>query len=129
MFDRCISGKNLILTDSTGGEHALLYARDSLVVESHVHLSGQLIAIKRIRIRNRSYLAYPSVIYLDGYTRQNMHKGTIIVAGSSRVNGTVILPKADSLITRDSTKITIGKDAIVRGAVYNSGKTELDGKV
>ena len=128
-FNRCLAGKSMTLTDSVGGEQALFYAKDSLKLGNNVRIGGQFIAQKKITIRNQSYLKYPTVLYLGGYTGQNTYKGTINIMDNSKVNGTVILPKTSETVTRDSTRITIGKDAIVRGTIYNSGKTELTGTV
>ncbi|MGF1671538.1 MAG: hypothetical protein ACFCU6_13915, partial [Balneolaceae bacterium] len=128
-FTRIIAGKQIVLEGEVKGEHALFYAAEELFIRGTVNGAGQFLAGEKIHVSDDVYLRYPSVLYLRGRIEENVRDGHLELSGNSILDGIAIIPAPRQIISDDKLLLTIGKDARIRGAVYNAGKTELHGKV
>lgn len=128
-FSRFIVGKNLNISGKIEGKHGLFYARQELEVEAGEPFSGQFIAGRKALISGSSYLRYPSVVYLKGEVEKNIRKGRVELSGQSVVEGTLIIPAPDKTINQDESRLVVGNSSTVRGAIFNTGQTELHGEV
>jgi len=128
-FTRIIAGKQIVLEGEVEGEHALFYAAEELHIRGNVTGSGQFLAGEKINVTDDVYLRYPSVLFLKGHIEENVRNGHLEITGKSILDGVALIPAPKQIISDDKLLLTIGKDARVRGAVYNAGRTELHGKV
>lgn len=127
------------------GRRALLYAG------KHVDLSGwsgdaQVLSGGSIRIGNATRLTYPSLVYVGRRTaplevneqadrpiEPSEAPRHIDIQGDATIDGTVILDRPDSndddnRFSRDE-RIQVGPHARIRGAVYSTTVTTLQGRV
>jgi len=128
-FTKIISGDTLSLSGNITGSHGLFFADKKLSVEEDVSVSGQFIAGREISVGDQAYLKYPSLLYLETVSEETVRKGKIELTGRSRIDGIVIVPPPEAGRTEDRMKLTVGKEALVRGAIYNGARTELHGKI
>ena len=128
-FSRLMAGGSMTLHGSLVGDHGLFYAADSLNVSGPFNGSGQFIAGERLTVSNRSYLRYPSLLYVRGSIEDGIRSGLLRLADQSVVDGTAIVPRPGKMLERDRLKVVIGEGATLRGALYNNGLTELHGQL
>lgn len=128
-FARFVAGKEIKISRGLRGQHGLFYADRELTIENEEPFSGQFIAGQKATISGSSYLKYPSVVYLSGNEEQGIRNGRLELSDQAIVNGTLIIPPPDEMIRDDESRLVIGKGATARGAIFNTGQTELHGKV
>ncbi|MEX2345035.1 MAG: PilX N-terminal domain-containing pilus assembly protein [Balneolaceae bacterium] len=128
-FSRFIAGKDLTVSGKPEGNHGLFYAGRELVIEGEKPLSGQFLAGENITVTGNMHLKYPSVAYLKGLTEQGVRKGRLELSGNSIVEGLLMIPAPEEVINEDDTRLVIGKGSGILGGIYNTGQTELHGKV
>lgn len=128
-FSRFIAGGNLSLSGDIMGEHGLFYAAGDLIIDGREPFSGQFLSARDILISGRTYLKYPSVVYIKGATENGIRKGRLEVIGSSIVEGTMMIPAPGEVISQDESRLVVGEGATVRGSIYNTGQTELHGEI
>lgn len=128
-FSRFIAGKNLIITGEFQGRNAIFYAGENLEIEGESSLAGQFIANNEIIIKGDTYLRYPSLLYLKGEVDEGIRSGRLELSGSSVVEGTLLIPGPEEAITEDETRLVVSEGSTVIGSLYNTGQTELHGRV
>jgi len=128
-YSTFISATNIEIIGELNGNHGLFFAKNGIQIKDTANCSGQFIAGKNIELSGNSYLNYPSVLFLMGEEKDAMRNGQITLHDRSRLDGMAINPLPRSTNTDDQSKIIIGENASVRGAIYNSSKTELHGTV
>lgn len=128
-FSRFVAGKKLTITENVAGKNSLFYAGKELEVEGKGVLSGQFIAGKNILITGESYLEYPSVAYTPGLEENGIREGRLELSDRAIVEGTLLIPEPEKIVTGENSRLVVGKEARVRGGIYNTAQTELHGKI
>lgn len=127
-FTRFVSGKKMTIAGRVNGRHGLFVA-EQILIGDEVNGSGQFLAGREISMADRSYLRYPSVLFLETRIEGNRRNGRIELAGGSVLDGTAILPLPVTTLADDEARIVIGNSARIRGGIYNTGQTELHGTI
>ncbi len=122
-----LAGNQLSVRGEVKGENGIFYSAKHLLIEKGAIAGGQFLARQGIHVDDDAYLLYPSFLYLGGATEELT--GHIELAGTARVDGVLIqgyFPDAEKEV---KGRIVIGKDAVVRGGIFNPYETELHGSV
>lgn len=128
-YSRFVSGSNIIINGNVEGEHGMFFARDTIRARGAAAFSGQLVAGKSIDLSGQVYLRYPSLLYMTGLVKDSRRSGKIQLRGEAVVDGMAVLAHPDTVLAEDRSGILIEEQATVRGALFNSGQTELHGRV
>ncbi|CAN5489441.1 hypothetical protein BH23BAC3_BH23BAC3_22360 [soil metagenome] len=128
-YSRFFVRDSVLIDGNVSGHQALIIAGKKIQVEGSPVFSSQLISGQQVIIRGDSYLRYPSLVYVQSSVENGTKKGTISLQETSVVDGYILLPDVSELITNDQSLVTIGEQALLRGGLYNTSKTELNGKV
>lgn len=129
MLSRFVAGGDLKIVGNVTGHHGLFFSGQDLRIESDKPFSGQMLAERNIILSDNSYLKYPSVVYLNAPVNKGIRQGKLLLEGQSIVDGTLIIPAPNKILTEDKTRLIIGNQATVRGGIINTGQTELHGQV
>lgn len=111
------------------GHHSLFIAKGAIRLSGSPKLSTQLISAEQVTISDDSYLLYPSFVYVHSWVEDGAKQGTIALRANSIVDGVLLLPDVQQVITNDQSLITIDEHALLRGGIYNTSRTELNGTV
>lgn len=126
-----ISQGQLEIQDAPMITNGLIYSGQRLIITHNGQLSGQFFSPDQIYIGGSTHLQYPSILFCSGHTINNHFAGDIQIVDKAFVEGAVILcPFID---IPDSMKedflIHIGTSAMVKGIVYSTHTTILEGIV
>lgn len=121
-----IAGDTLVVRGTVTGTQGLFYGKNLLVVGGQVQASGQYASERRIRISEEARLAYPSLVYVAGVTTEAPTDG-IEVQDQAQVDGVLIHPPRTKPPRPPHASVYVGKQAVVRGAIFNGWATELAG--
>ena len=128
-FSEIIVRDSLILSDSLIGNFIQIFAGDYLTIKDDVQLSAQVISGGSIEVYDRAYLTYPSVLYSQKDAFAGGSTSAISLNDQAIVDGTILFPFEPSLINQEQLKVTVDTTALVRGAIYTKGLTELFGSI
>ncbi len=128
-FSKFIAGEKIVLQGEIKGKQALFYAAKEISLKGKVNCSAQFLSQKKITLNDKTYLHYPSFLYVNGTTKSGTRSGSITLKDKSILDGIALIPNPQKKVTDSKIKITIGERARIRGALYNSGQTELLGSI
>lgn len=128
-FSEIIVKDSLFLSGELSGNFIQIYAGDFLSISEDVQLSAQVISGGGIEVSDQAYLSYPSVLYSQKEAYAGGLRSVISVNDQAMVDGTIMYPFEPSLINQEQLKVTVDTTALVRGAIYTQGLTELFGTV
>jgi cytoskeletal protein CcmA (bactofilin family) len=129
-FARFAAGDTLTIHASLKGEHNLFYGGRGVRIDGETNVSGQVFSEGEIIISGNSHLKYPSLLYINPGLDGSVKTGAITLQDNATIEGVVMLPDTEEgIVTDEQTLISIGEQATLRGAVYNTSRTELNGKV
>jgi hypothetical protein len=129
-FTQFITSDTMNVDAEMNGEHALFYSGKSMSIRGESVLSGQFFSEGEIDLSGNMYLTYPSLIYTKPALKGPVKTGKIVLRDRVILDGVVMLPDLEKgLATDDQSIITIGEEVIVRGALYNTSRSELHGTV
>lgn len=122
-----ISREKLHLQNDVKGHSILFYGKTGIDLSSAAGKGLQLLSRGSIEIKEHSYLEYPSLVLTTGEFADDAP--SILLEEDVAVDGLVmyypLTPPADDRMAH----IQLSQDALVRGAVYNSGSTGLSGSI
>ncbi len=120
-----LAGDQIILRGVVTGEHGIFYGRHAVNTMGVTESKGQFISLGEISVRDSSYLAYPSMLFLAG--SETGSTGNIEISGISQVNGSVIHDTMSEQLSDVRGRVLVGSEAIVRGSIFNPYETEIHG--
>ncbi|TVR17228.1 MAG: hypothetical protein EA391_05465 [Balneolaceae bacterium] len=129
-FSTYIAADTIYVDGTLTGDHALFYASKMVHLNGNSQISAQLFSEGDILLEDKSYLRYPSLIYVKPQLNGSVKTGTIQLLDDVIVDGMVMLPDVDEgIVTEDKATVKIADGALVRGAVYNTSRTEMSGTI
>ena len=128
-FSEIIVSDSLSISGSLSGNFIQIFAGDHLSVNEDVQLSAQVISGGSIEVNDQAYISYPSVLYSQKDAFAGGSTSAISLNDQAIVDGTILFPFEPSLINQEQLKVTVDTLALVRGAIYSRGLTELFGTV
>jgi hypothetical protein len=105
----------------------LFYSPEQITLSNIRQFEGQLFSEEGIVVKDKSKLAYPSLVM--AYSANDT--GSVKILPGSEVSGTVVFLTRDRSIvpTRQRGKVVVREKAIVNGLVFSDNLTTLHGKV
>lgn len=118
-----------VLVSSSAKLHNVIIIAPEVEFESGFKGNVQVIAHKMIKCNDEVTLEYPSSLVLNELTRNDGDgENGISIGANSKVLGGVLLVSQNPNF-RKPVQLRIDESAIIGGLVYNSGTTELKGKL
>lgn len=130
-----VASGDVILEDEVQVEDVVFYAKNNMLIMDQFRGSGQFIAGKTLILQNKTYLTYPSLVYLRGDEQEisgqgRMRYGTIRLLDQVKVDGLILYPPSKNVPPeRDEGRIFLGEETLVRGGIYAARQTEAKGKI
>ena len=128
-FSEIIVSDSVSISGELKGNFIQIYAGNYLSISDDVQLSAQVFSGGSIEVNDQAYLTYPSVLYSQKDTYAGGSRSAISLNDQAIIDGTILYPFEPSLINQEQLKVTVDTTALVRGAIYNSGLTELFGTI
>ncbi len=129
-FTRFIVGDTLTVNSNLKGEHTLFYAGKLARMAGNTNVSAQIISEGDISLSGKNYLRYPSLLYVKPDIQGSIKTGTINVKNETLIEGVIMISDiVDAIVTDEKTLISIGEGVTLKGAVYNTSRTEMSGTV
>jgi hypothetical protein len=128
-FTQLIVRDSLFIGGELSGSFLQVYAGEYLSINEDVALSTQVISKGTIEVSDNAYLKYPSILYSLKETYSGGEPSVISINDQAIMDGTILYPYEPNLINQVQLKVTVDTTAIVRGAIYTKGLTELFGTV
>lgn len=128
-FSEIIVSDSLAISGELKGNFIQIYAGDYLSISDDVQLSAQVISGGSIEVNDQAYLTYPSVLYSQKDAYAGGSRSAISINDQSIVDGTILFPIKPSLINQEQLKVMVDTTALVRGAIYTKGLTQLFGSI
>lgn len=122
-----LAGNRVRLQGEIQGENGVFYGRRSLSTSGKTKIKGQLLSRQEIIIRDSAYVSYPSLLFLGGVDEDNT--GSIEIQGRAVVEGMLIHGYLAEEPKQVRGHIIVGRNALVKGGIYNPYGTELHGTV
>ena len=129
-FTNVIVKDTLFIEANVDGDHLVFLAGSVIVVAKKAELQAQLISTGSISVSGEAYLHYPSAIVSYFNPPDFEELAPILIEGTSIVDGLVYTHHQSLSSSRNSDfKNVIESNALIRGAYFNSGISEVKGKI
>lgn len=123
-----VAGGKLYVKGGVTGRDGMFYGREGVFLSDSIQCAGQFFSDRRILVTDAVYLRYPSVLYVSELNDSD-GAGLIEVTGHALVDGSLLYVNPHGEEYRAKSRVVIGADAVLRGSIYNSSRTELTGTV
>jgi len=121
---------SVFIYEKIEGSHLIVYSGEYVELSENAEAQGQFFTSGNAVVSGQSYLRYPSI--LGVYFRQAGFEpqSPLRLSGDSIIDGLLLTVHEDvSSARRSDFKNTIEENAIVRGAFFNTGLSEIKGSV
>ncbi len=128
-FATIIAKDTLSIAGKIKGSHVALNSGKLIEIAGQASMSAQILTKGRVTLSEEAYLTYPSVIYSSKDTYLGEEKEAIHFKDKSIVDGMVIYTNETGVFNENQFRVKVDEGAVIRGALYNLGQTELQGTV
>lgn len=128
-FTKVIVRDTILVGGNVSASDVLFYAGKSVQIGGAFSGSAQTLSRGNIVIRDNAYLRYPSFIFSSNEFVFEEGREVIHIANNSKIDGTILFPFQANDFSGNQPSIKLDEHALIRGAIYNRGKTEIKGKV
>lgn len=128
-FSKIVSSDSVLVSGKIEGSDFITYAENLVEIGGISVAKGQFLSSGRIKIKDNTYLQYPSVIYTSSEYFDGKEPEVILISDQAKVDGTLLYPVENNSFTRDLFRVKIEEGANVKGGVYTLSQTELKGKI